>query len=160
MFNRKCAQFKKLDTLEKKKNALDSMKSLQKRVLTIYRAGGFSKKYAYKFHPESIKLANTSSNQNDVIGIVWEDLSNTMVCHIANQTPNNHWTSEKIEIGLKEVNKRGLDCLESKPTSPSKPAEKIMQASAGAETCKNGLGLTLAGEGDNRAPKLLCCYQT
>ena len=27
-----------------------------------------------------------------------------------------------------------------------------MQASAGAETCKNGLGLTLAGEGDNRAP--------
>ena len=67
--NRKCsieaigAQFKKLDTPEKKKNALDSMKSLQKRVLTIYRAGGFSRKYAYKFHPESIKTKIVHSLQ-------------------------------------------------------------------------------------------------
>ena len=116
-WNRKCsieaigAQFKKLDTPKKKKNALDSMKSLQKRVLTIYRAGGFLRKYAYKFHPESIKLANTRSNHNDVLGIVWADLGNTMVCHIANQTPNNHWTKEKIGIGLREAKKRGLDCV-------------------------------------------------
>ena len=103
-------------TQSKKKQALSALKSSQELILNKFQKFGVSKGYAYDFNPDSIQLAAPK-------------LGDTQTCYIANKSPNAQWSAEKIKDAVREVKNRGLDCLENKPTSPSEPAEKIMQAS-------------------------------
>ena len=129
--------FIEINTPQKKRKSLHGLKSSQQFIINRFSQFSFQLGSAYNFNPDSIQLAAPKlGDAQNSIQLAAPKLGDAQTCYIANKSPNAQWSAEKIKDAVREVRNRGLDCLESKPTSSSEPAEKIMQASGSKRDSK------------------------